>query len=260
MKIVQRGLALSLALLAPVGWARSGRGNSDAIQAEAWQIVQLANQARAQAGAGPLQWDAALAEAARKHCLRMVAAGALSHQFPGELELSARAQAAGAHFSLIEENVAVAANPAAIHDAWMHSPHHRENLLNPQVNRVGIAVVAGPQGLFAVADYERVVEALSQKQVEAAVAQLLQARGVAVQSDPALARAACSMDSGLPRAASGPQPRFVMRWQSAELTRLPQALLERMTTGKYVQAAVGSCPTEGQAGSFTAYRLAVLLY
>jgi len=31
-----------------------------AIQAEAWQIVMLANQARASAGAAPLRWDSAL--------------------------------------------------------------------------------------------------------------------------------------------------------------------------------------------------------
>lgn len=246
-------------VLSAAAWTQRAAG-SGAIQAEAWQLVQLANQSRAQAGAGPLQWDAALAAAARRHCLRMAAEGALSHQFPGEPEMSARAQAAGAHFSLIEENVAVAANPAAIHDAWMHSPHHRENLLNPAVNRVGIAVVAGPMGQYAVADYERVVEQLTQKQVEAGVAHLVKAEGIALVSDGSLARSACTMDSGMPRAASGPQPRFVMRWQDAELTQLPQALMDRIATGKYHQAAIGSCPSQGQQGSFTAYRLAVLLY
>lgn len=248
-------------LTAAAAYAQGARtASSVTIQAEAWQLMEMANQARAAAGAGPLKWDAALAAAARQHCLRMAAEGALSHQFPGEPELGARAQVAGAHFSLIEENVAVAPHPAAIHDAWMHSPHHRVNLLNPDVNRVGIAVVAGPLGLYTVADYERVVAVLSQTQVEAVVAQLVQADGVAVQTDPAMARTACAMDSGLPRASSGPQPRFVMRWQDAELKQLPQTLVERMATGKYRQAAVGNCPTQGQESSFTAYRLAVLLY
>ncbi len=249
---------MAFVLAAP--FARTQPRQSAPIQSEAWQLVQLANQSRAADGAGALKWDAALAEAARRHCLRMAAEGQLSHQFPGEAELSARAQSAGAHFSLIEENVAVAQNPAAIHDAWMHSPHHRENLLNPAVDRVGIAVVAGPMGLYAVADYERVVEQFSPKQVEAMVAQLVQSDGVAVQGDTALARAACAMDDGMPRANSGPQPRFVMRWQSAELNQLPQALKDRIATGKYRQAEVGSCPTKEQAGAFTAYRLAVLLF
>lgn len=264
MRILRRSLASILALalsLSALAVAQGTRSEgSGAIQPEAWQLVQLANQARAQAGTGPLQWDAALASAARQHCLLMVQEGALSHQFAGEPDLSVRAQATGAHFSLIEENVAVAPNPAEIHDAWMHSPHHRENLLNPDVNRVGIAVVAGAQGLYAVADYERGVEQLSQAQVESMVARLVQASGVAVQRDPVLARAACAMDSGIPRAASGTQPRFVMRWQDAELKQLPPVLAERIATGKYRQAAVGNCPTEGQEGSFTAYRLAVLLF
>ena len=55
-------------------------------------------------------------------------------------------------------------------------------------------------------------------------------------------------------------PGFVMRWQSADLTVLPKALVDRLATGRYRRAAVGSCPAQGLEGSFTAYRLAVLLY
>jgi hypothetical protein len=258
MKHFWQGLVLSLALVAPVVWSQAQ--SSTAIQSEAWQIVLLANQARAQAGAGPLKWDAALAAAAREHCLLMAANRSISHQYAGEPELKERAAQAGAHFSLIEENVAFAPTPTAIHNAWMHSPHHRDNLLNPDVDRVGVAVVAGRGGIYAVADYERVVPVLSQAQVEAIVAQLLQAGGVAVMSDATLARSACAMDDGMPRSASGPQPHYVIRWQEAALTELPQALADRLATGRYRQASVGSCPTQGQEGAFTAYRLAVLLY
>ena len=86
MDILRQSLVLSLALIATVvfsqaPWSRSAQiASSNAIQAEAWQIVQLANQARAEAGAGPLKWDAALATAARQHCLRMAAEGSISHQ------------------------------------------------------------------------------------------------------------------------------------------------------------------------------------
>jgi hypothetical protein len=258
MKHFRQSLVLSLALVAPVAWLPAQ--SSTAIQAEAWQIVMLGNQARAQAGAAPLKWDATLAAAARQHCLLMAANRSISHQYAGEPDVSERAKQAGAHFSLIEENVAFAPTPAAIHNAWMNSPHHRDNLLNPDVDRVGVAVVAGRGGLYAVADYERVVAVLSQSQIEATVAALLKASGVGVLSDATLARAACAMDEGMPRAAFGPQPRFVMRWQGADLSRLPQALVDRLGTGRYRQAAVGSCLTQGQEGAFTAYRLAVLLY
>lgn len=266
MSILRRGLVLSLvsiaALIAPVVWSQAPRQDAQrpSIQPEAWRIVELANQARATVGAGPLKWDAALAEAARQHCLRMAAEGQIAHQYAGELDPSGRAKQAGAHFSLIEENVAVGPDPATIHDAWMHSPHHRTNLLNPDVDRIGVALVAGRDGLYAVADYERAVSSLTQAQVEQAIAGLLQSGGVALVRDATLARAACSTDEGLPRSASGAQPRFIMRWQDADLSHLPQALEDRLASGKYSQAAVGSCPTQGQEGAFTAYRIAVLLY
>jgi hypothetical protein len=41
---------------------------------------------------------------------------------------------------------------------------------------------------------------------------------------------------------------------------LPEALVKRLASGSYHQAAVGSCPARGTEGSFTLYRLAVLLY
>jgi len=254
-------MALIPPVLAQAPWSQpSPAANSTAIQAEAWQLVQMANQARAQAGAGPLQWDAALATAARQHCLRMADEGQLSHQFPGEPDVSQRASQAGAHFSLIEENVALAPTPAEIHNAWMHSPGHRANLLNPQVDRIGIAVVAGRFGLYAVADYELIVPVLSQIQIEAQVAGLLKASGVAILPDATLARTACAEDSGITHPVSGPRPRFIMRWEGAQLTQIPQALADKLATGQYHQAAVGSCSAQGEEGAFTAYRIAVLLY
>jgi uncharacterized protein YkwD len=255
MDIARQVMVLSLALFAPVLLAQTA--NSTAIQQEAWQIVQLANQARAQAGAGPLKWDPALALAARQHCLRMAAKGQLSHQFAGEPEAGERAAQAGAHFSLIEENVALGPTPAAIHNEWMHSPHHRANLLNSQVDRIGVAVVAGRNGLYAVADYARAVPLLTQTQIESQVAGLL--HGVAILPDTTLARTACA-NKALPGSISGPRPRFFTLWEDVQLTQLPQTLADKLATGQYHQAAVGSSSMQGEAGEFTAYRIAVLLY
>ena len=128
------------------------------------------------------------------------------------------------------------------------------------MDRVGVALVASRGVLYAVADYERAVPLRSQAQVEAAVAAQLQAKGLTVLRDATIARAACTMDRGFPDAKSGPQPRFVMRWQDAEMSRLPDSLVNRLATGDYRSASVGSCPPQGQQGAFTAYRVAVLLY
>ena len=190
----------------------------------------------------------------------MAAEGPISHQYRGEPDLSSRAAQAGAHFSVIEENVGFAPSASAVHQAWMQSPGHRENLLSPDVDHVGVAVVAARGEFYAVADYSRAVEQMSASQVEARVAALIRVSGVAILRDPSMARTSCTSDAGMPRTAGGPMPRFIMRWQDADLTRLPQALVEKLASGNYRQAAVGSCPAQIAEGSFTAYRVAVLLY
>ena len=231
------------------------------IQTSAEQLMALANRERAQEGLQPLQWDASLADAALKHTRRMSSeGGAIQHDYPGELALSERAGLSGAHFDLIEENIAVGPTAPEIHDAWMHSKGHRENLLNPQVNRVGIAVLANRGVLYATADFMRGVESFSSAQVEERVSGLIARCGVKDLSQHSLAREACPSNRGFPRVISGAQPSFVMRWQDSDLSHLPENLVQQIESKRYHEAEVGSCQPIGEAGTFTAYRIAVLLY
>ena len=232
------------------------RGTGDAAE----QLLAMANQSRAREGAPPLVWDAALAAAARKHCQRMVAEGPISHRYGGEPELSERASMDGAHFSLIEENIAVGSYAAEIHEGWMNSPGHRRNLLNPEVDRVGISVMMRGRQMYAVADYSKGVAVLSRTQIEAKVAGLVHTRGLAIRTDPRDARAACELDRGLPSTMTGNHPGFIMRWQSADLGQLPQQLVQRMGSREYRLASVGACTPQGDQTEFTQYRVAVLLY
>ncbi len=236
------------------------QGAGGGMREAAEQLFALANQARAQHGAAPLQWDDNLAEAARQHCLRMAAEGPIAHRYAGEADLSERAGQTGAHFSLIEENVAVGPSPEEIQDGWMHSPGHRSNLLNPAVDRAGIAMVAARGSLYAVADYDRGVQNLDRAQVEARVAALVATSGVGIARNSAAAREACKVDSGMPSRDAAGMPRFIMRWQDSDLSRLPQALREKLATGQYQRAEIGSCAAQKIGGDFTAYRVAVLLF
>jgi hypothetical protein len=258
MRISRHGLALCLALALP-GWALLAQtppdGKPQALPDKAEQLFALANQARAVEGAGPLRWDPALAAAALKHCLRMATEGPISHRYEGEADLTARAGQAGAHFSLIEENIAVGSHVATIHQGWLDSPGHRANLLNPDVDSVGVAVVAGGGVIFAVADYGRAVQVLTQTQVEAAFGGMLRAKGLLIVKDGAAARAYCANGTK-----DISQPGYLVRWQNPDVTRLPQELLDQLATGRYRKAAVGSCPPQNVEGSFTIYRVGVLLY
>jgi uncharacterized protein YkwD len=253
-------LSWAALLLCASAWMQAGGQESKDLQPEAKQLMALANQARAAASAPPLRWDNALAEAALKHTLRMVAEGPIAHQYPGELNVAERAGLTGAHFDLIEENVALASTAAEIHDSWMQSKGHRENLLNPEVDSVGIAVVASRGVLYATADYSRAVMALTQAQVEARVSELIQKAGVMVLAERRLARSACMMNSGMPGSVDTKQPTFLLRWEGSDLAHLPKQLVDHIASRQFHEAAVGSCNAHGDQGAFTSYRVAVLLY
>jgi uncharacterized protein YkwD len=225
------------------------------IPAAAQQLFVLANQARAAAGAGLLKWDPALAAGALQHCQRMVAEGPIAHRYGGEPDLPARAENNGAHFILIEENVALGSYIATIHQGWLDSPGHRANLLNPQIDSVGIAVVSGGGVLYVVADYARIVPVLSREQVEASFAALIRASGLAIVRNPADARAYCTngaRDSG--------RASFLMVWENPDISGLPHDLADRVASGDYHSAAVGACAPHAPASGFTTYRVAVILY
>lgn len=226
------------------------------IQPESQELLEAANRSRAQAGLSSLKWDATLARAAREHCLQMAEHGPISHRYAGEPDLTERAAAAGAHFSLVEENVAMADSPTRVHTLWMTSKGHRENLLNPRVDRVGIAVVYARGELYTVADYARGVTVLGDREIEARIAGLLAPYGLGIREENHAAREYCGNDEHI----HGPNPPgFLMRWTASELTGLPVQLTKRIDTGRYHMAEIGSCRPQGTEG-FTAYQLAVLLY
>ena len=232
---------------------------SQGARSQVAQLFALANQERNARGLTPLVWDLELASAALYHCTMMAEQGPISHQYPGEPDLGQRASHAGAHFNLIEENVAEGFGPSSIHQAWMNSQGHRDNLLNPRVDHIGMAVVARGNALYAVADFSHAVKQLTPEQVEATVSNLVQATGVAAHGNSTGARTACAQDHGLPISLDNRRPEFIMRWQATDLDRLPEALLERIATGRYRDAAVGSCSNDDANATFTVYRVAVLL-
>ena len=127
--------------------------NDSELQA-AYQLFQLANQARRQAGAPPLTLDPGLSAAAHTHAKAMVAARQLSHQFQGEPSLPQRlATATTLQLDEEAENVALDYDPDHGHEHLMLSPPHRANLLNPSYNVIGLGVVQSGGRLFIVQDF-----------------------------------------------------------------------------------------------------------
>jgi hypothetical protein len=230
------------------------------IPAATQQLFALANRSRAAAGVGPLKWDPALASAALLHCQRMVAAGPIAHQYSGEPDLSVRAQMAGSHFSLIEENVALGPYAAGIHQGWLNSPGHRANLLNPEIDSVGIAVLPGRGSLYAVADYALAVPTLTRAEVEATVASLIRPSGLFIEKDSAAARAYCATGALPSSARDLSRSAFLMVWGNSDISTLPRDLAVRLASGHYHSAVVGACTPKDSDSGFTSYRVAAILY
>lgn len=221
------------------------------------QVMDLANADRVQHGLAPLKWEPALAQAAAQHAQWMSAQRALSHQYPGEPDLVARGAAAGVHFRSIAENVALAPSPQALETEWMNSTDHRANILNPGMNSIGVGLVRRGGSYYAVEDFADGVSQLGPEQIEQKIGQLLQDRGLLPASFSQDARQTCEMEHG---SAGGSQPRFIMRWEGSELSRLPQVLEQKIATGQYHKAVVGACDSGKPGQGFTTYKVAVMLY
>jgi hypothetical protein len=219
-------------------------------------LFNAVNAERAQRGLRPVRWDDALYRAASYHADEMAAHNTISHQFSGEPELSSRGSHAGAHFSVISENVAMAPDAVQIHDLWMKSPHHRDNILDATVDHIAIRVVRRNNELFAVEDFEKAVADLSLSEQEEQVAILVQSTAdIAVLPATEESRRTCKMSTGW---AGTRKPWFVMRYTAGDLNHLPDALVSKLNSGRYHSAAVGACPADSQ--NFSAYNIAVLLY
>lgn len=220
-------------------------------------LFDAANRERAERRLPALHWDERLSRAARDHALLMARMGSISHQFPGEPGLSSRIYGVGLRFSFAAENVGEAEGAPELHDAWMKSPGHRDNLLEKRVDAVGIAVIERGVHVYAVEDFAHLVApALSLEEQEREVGALLAARGLRLRETTNDVRRTCALSRGV---APGLRPRYLVRYLTMELEKLPDELLDELARSSYESAAVGACPVPEQDG-FSGYRVAVLLF
>ncbi|MET0595062.1 MAG: CAP domain-containing protein, partial [Polyangiaceae bacterium] len=89
--------------------------------------------------------DMALDRVAQKHAERMMRAKQIGHDV-GDGDPKERLERAGIALSHVGENVAHAANVVLAHRALWSSPSHRDNLLQPRFDRVGVGVTADSDG------------------------------------------------------------------------------------------------------------------
>lgn len=107
-------------------------------------LVDLANGDRATNSLGGLTMNPRLVVAAQAKADDMAAKGYFAHKAPDGKDSWYWFKEAGYSFSYAGENLAVDFSDSAdVERAWMNSPTHRENLLDPHFTEIGIAVAQG---------------------------------------------------------------------------------------------------------------------
>jgi uncharacterized protein YkwD len=155
-KRVSLVLLCATALLAPLAVAAFPGSPPELAQSElavvAERIVQLTNQTRAQGGLPPLQPVAYLSDAASGHSKEMMELNYFAHisPTPGRAQPKMRIQLARGWDTRIGENIyrAQGITADALADravsAWIKSPSHYKNLMDPTFNSIGVGVA--PKG------------------------------------------------------------------------------------------------------------------
>ena len=107
-------------------------------------LVDLANGDRAASSIGTLTVNPVLVAAAQAKANDMATYGYFAHISPQGVDPWHWFEQAGYKFTYAGENLAVDFSDSGdVNTAWMNSPTHRENLLNPKYTEIGIATAQG---------------------------------------------------------------------------------------------------------------------
>jgi uncharacterized protein YkwD len=102
-------------------------------------ILDRVNRFRAQYSLAPLKLNDRLNRAAQAHADDMATRDYFSHASPDSETVGQRATRAGYKWRSILENLAAGQdNPRTTVEGWIHSPGHREAMLNPTVQDAGV--------------------------------------------------------------------------------------------------------------------------
>jgi uncharacterized protein YkwD len=125
-------------------------------QADADEVLALVNLERARQGLPPVTRDADAEEAAYAHAVDMDVRDFFAHDAPSPNASTPgqRLAAAGATYQGWGENIAIGyTSPASVMAGWMASTGHRNNIMNPSFNRLGVGVRYGTGQALWVQDF-----------------------------------------------------------------------------------------------------------
>lgn len=151
MRIVIRLAALVMVGVSAILAAQAQTGAGAAEQ----QLFASVNRARRAQGLPGLKWDETLAAAARRHAGVMAQHGSAEHGYAGEPSLASRVTQAGGHFVWLAENVILGRGVEVIQEEFLRSANHHANMLDSDMDSIGVGVVERGGQLFAVEDFAK---------------------------------------------------------------------------------------------------------
>lgn len=144
--------ALSLTVTALVGSAAFA---SSALASPAGDLATATNTARVSAGLPALTENAQLDAVAQAWANKLAAAGVLSHNPAVRTQVT--------NWTVLGENVGMAGDVPTVQNAFMHSPEHKANILDPRYTQMGVGSATsiypscGCPVLWVVVDFRRPV-------------------------------------------------------------------------------------------------------
>lgn len=152
--LVRALIATAAAGSAAAASPAAAQANGPKIDGRERNVIHRINLVRRDHGLRALDLTPGLSRAADRHSRWQARSRTVSHQLPGERDLTARlAKAAGgAHVGEVLFWSTGGSRSAQLVRAWMDSPSHRATLLSPSFGRAGIGIRTGRGGLYATVD------------------------------------------------------------------------------------------------------------
>lgn len=105
------------------------------------QMLAIVNSERAKVGVSALAWEPKLVPVGRAHARDMWERSYFSHYSPEGKDVGDRLSEAKIKFMVAGENLALAPTLQTAHTGLMNSEGHRENILEPSFNKMGIGII-----------------------------------------------------------------------------------------------------------------------
>ncbi len=139
------------------GWVQVAISHPHApriVTAEARALFADVNATRMRHGLSPLVADERLSDLALAVARQMADRRYFGHTDPSGVTFADRLRAAGYQYRFAAENMALDCDEAHANAAFLQSPGHYENIVDPQPHKLGIAVLAAGDGeVFYVEEF-----------------------------------------------------------------------------------------------------------